>query len=137
RRRLSHRRRHRRRNRPGGCHRGEDKSHQGRFRRDLCAASDGGGRTGDDAHADGKVCEGSGGGVGETKSGQVNSDKTSTISSTVWLELPLVLPPTIGRALPRWSEFPLSEAEMGQGLMRARCPATRLDSAAASNPSPL
>jgi len=48
----------------GGCDRREDESDQSRFRRDLCAAADGRGRTGDDADADGKVCEGSGGGVG-------------------------------------------------------------------------
>ena len=61
--RLSHRRRHRRRNRPGGRDRGEDEGDQGRFRRHDCAASDRRGRAGDDAHADGKVCE-AGGGVG-------------------------------------------------------------------------
>ena len=44
-------------------HRREDEGDQGRFRRDDRAASDGGRRTGDDAHADGKACE-AGGGVG-------------------------------------------------------------------------
>ena len=61
--RLSHRRRRRRRNRPGGRDRREDEGDQGRFRRDDRAASDGGRRTGDDAHADGAACE-AGGGVG-------------------------------------------------------------------------
>jgi hypothetical protein len=62
--RLPHRRRRRRRNHPGGDHRREDENDQSRFRRDVCAASDRGGRTGDDADADGKACAGSGGGVG-------------------------------------------------------------------------
>ena len=61
--RLPHRRRHRRRNHPGRRHRREDEGDESRFRRHVCAASDCGGRTGDDADADGKVCEGSGGGV--------------------------------------------------------------------------
>ena len=61
--RLSHRRRRRRRNRPGGRHRREDEGDQGRFRRDHRAASDGGRRAGDDAHADGAPRE-AGGGVG-------------------------------------------------------------------------
>ena len=54
----------RRRNRPGGRDRGEDESHQGRFRCHHRAASDGGRRAGDDADADGAVCE-AGGGVEE------------------------------------------------------------------------
>ena len=44
--------------------RGEDESHQSRFRRDDRVASDGCGRARDNADADGKVCKGSGGGVG-------------------------------------------------------------------------
>ncbi len=42
-------------------HRRQDEGHQGRLRRDLCAASDGGGRTRDHAHADRALCAGSGG----------------------------------------------------------------------------
>ena len=61
--RLPHRRRRRRRNRPGGRDRREDEGDQGRFRRDDGAASDRGRRTGDDADADGAVRAG-GGGVG-------------------------------------------------------------------------
>ena len=66
--RLSRRRRHGGRNRPGGRHRGKDEGDQGRFRRDHCAASDRGGRTGDHAHADGAACE-AGGGVGLPRAG--------------------------------------------------------------------
>ena len=46
------------------AHRREDEGDQGRFRRHHGAASDRGGRTGDDAHADRALCAGSGGGVG-------------------------------------------------------------------------
>ena len=50
-------------NHAGDRDRGEDEGDQGRFRLDHRAASDRGGRTGDDADADGAVCAGSGGGV--------------------------------------------------------------------------
>jgi glutathione reductase (NADPH) len=60
-RRLPHGRRRRRRNHSGARHRREDESDQGRFRRDHGAASDRGGRTGDDADTDVAACEGSGG----------------------------------------------------------------------------
>ena len=59
--RLPHRRRCRRRNHPGRRHRREDEGDEGGFRRHHGAASDRGGRTGDDADADGAVCAGSGG----------------------------------------------------------------------------
>jgi len=62
--RLSYRRRHGGRNHSGGGDRGENESHQSRFRRDVRVASDGCGRARDNADADGKVCKGSGGGVG-------------------------------------------------------------------------
>ena len=54
------------------AHRGEDEGDQGRFRRHHRAASDRGGRTGDDADADGAVCAGSGGGVGDIRLLSVN-----------------------------------------------------------------
>ncbi len=58
--------------------------------------------------------------LAETKGGpvnpEVNSDKTSTI------RLDCLDRATSDRALPRWSEFPLFEAAIGQGLMRTSCP---------------
>ena len=55
-RRLPHRRRCRRRNRPGRRHRGQDEGDQGRFRRHLRAASDRCRRTRDHANADRALC---------------------------------------------------------------------------------
>ncbi len=56
--RLPHRRRLRRRSRPGRRHRREDEGDQGRFRRHDRAASDRRRRTGDDADADRAACAG-------------------------------------------------------------------------------